>query len=189
MGRAQKCPITPPIRRLKTQARGEAHMRRRSTTRILLLLGLLVSIPNQARGQAGIPGCEVPNVVGVYTLTGNPSGLLVIDSQSGTAIQGRYGTNSNSLVNPIQGSFRCNVLTGTFNNTQYRTQGAFQYTFANDGASFTGSWRHHDGRYSGNWSGTRKGGITTDCSPQGYNCNEHTLPCCTPFKCTRSTCE
>jgi hypothetical protein len=170
-------------------------MRRLSITCILFLIGLILCIPNRAIAQTVTGGCAVPNVVGNYTLTGEPSGLLVIDSQSGSHIVGRYGQDENTLVSSIEGDFltgdQCNVLSGTFENTQYNTKGIFIYTFSGDGASFTGSWRHHDGQYSGSWSGTRKGGNTTeDCSPRDYNCGAHTLPCCTGLTCTtKGKCE
>jgi Domain of unknown function (DUF4189) len=60
----------------------------------------------------------------------------------------------NSLVNTMQGSLQCNVLSGTFENTEYKGTGEFQYTFSDDGASFTGSWQGNKG-YTGSWSGYR----------------------------------
>src|SRR4051812_17847015 len=108
-------------------------MGRRSIMCMVFLLGWLLSVPHLARGQAVPPTCVVPSVIGAYTLTGNPAGLLVIDSQSGTAIAGRYGADGNALVNTIQGTIQCTVLSGTFKNTQYSTEGTFQYTFSDDG--------------------------------------------------------
>jgi hypothetical protein len=123
---------------------------------LLLLPAVLATRPGVARGQ----GCTVPNVVGKYTLTGEPSGLLVIHSQSGNHVSGRYGKDENSMVNNIEGDFstgdQCNVLSGTFENTQYNTKGTFKYTFSGNGDSFSGSWRDNKG-YTGSWSGTRHG--------------------------------
>jgi hypothetical protein len=118
---------------------------------LLLLPVLLVSGPGVARGQ----GCTVPNVVGQYNLSGARAELLVIDSQSGNHVVGRYGTDGNSLVNTIEGDLQCNVLSGTFRNTVYNTTGTFSYTFSGDRASFSGSWQDNKG-FTGSWSGTRE---------------------------------
>ena len=118
-------------------------------------------------------GCAVPQVAGQYTLTGNPSGLLVIDAQRGAHVTGRYGNDANSLVNAIEGDFgtgdQCHILRGTFANTQYHTSGIFQYTFSNAGTRFSGSWRHHDGQYSGTWDGTRQD--AGQCTANGFKCD------------------
>jgi hypothetical protein len=101
--------------------------------------------------------CVVPNAVGTYTLTGNPSGVLAIDSVTGNRVVGRYGANENSLINTIEGNFltgeKCNVLTGTFKNTAYNTTGQFTYTFS--GSGFVGTWTDHLG-FTGSWNGTKR---------------------------------
>lgn len=106
------------------------------------------------------PSCMMPNVVGRYTLTGNPSGLLVIDSHSGNHVVGRYGPNESSLVYTIEGNFltgdKCNVLSGTFGPTGHNPSGKFTYTFSGNGASFSGNWRTDNGSASDIWNGTRR---------------------------------
>jgi hypothetical protein len=101
----------------------------------------------------------MPDVAGTYTLTGDPSGLLVIDSHSGIEVSGRYGEDKSSLVNTIQGKFltgdQCNVLSGTFKNTEYETTGDFTYTFFSDGSGFSGTWKDTNG-YSGGWDGIKR---------------------------------
>jgi hypothetical protein len=103
--------------------------------------------------------CTMPSVEGSYTLTGDPSGLLVIDSHSGNQVSGRYGEDAGSLVNTIEGTFltgdQCNVLSGTFTNNEHNTSGQFTYHFSNDGVLFAGTWLDNAG-YSGNWDGTQR---------------------------------
>ena len=106
--------------------------------------------------------CKVPpTVVGQFTLTGNPSGLLVIRSQSGNHVEGNYSNDAGSLVNTVKGDFKFAIddqctLEGTFENKQYKTNGKFTYIFTKDGTRFSGTWRHADGGLSGTWNGTKK---------------------------------
>jgi len=99
--------------------------------------------------------CATPNLSGIYITSGDPVGIMVIDRQNGNYISVRYGKDENSLVNRMEGTFNCNVLKGNFTNTVYNSRGTFEYRFAADGSSFTGTWWNSGGG-SGNTSGTKR---------------------------------
>jgi hypothetical protein len=100
--------------------------------------------------------CTVPDIIGMYITAGDPTGLLRFDTQNGNHVTGKYGSEEDFMGNTIEGTFQCNVLTGTFTNTAYQTTGTFTYTFARDGSSYLGKWRNDEGGASGTTSGRRR---------------------------------
>lgn len=99
--------------------------------------------------------CTVPNVSGTYLTAGDPAGIMVL-TQEGTRVTGKYGKDENSLVSTLEGELKCGVLTGTFMNTIYAITGKFTYTFSQDGLSYSGIWRNDARDGSGEISGKRK---------------------------------
>ena len=117
--------------------------------------GERVKLERQMENSGSSGGCNTPTISGIYLTFGDPVGVMVIDRQNGNYISLRYGKDENSLVNRMEGTFKCNVLTGTFTNTVYNSTGTFEYRFAADGSSFTGTWWNSGGG-SGNTSGTKR---------------------------------
>lgn len=118
-----------------------------------------ISLRTRDLGCADLPkdetACAVPNVAGTYLTTGDPVGVMVL-TQDGTRVTGKYGKDENSLVSTLEGELKCGVLTGTFLNTVYAITGKFTYTFSEDGAGYTGIWRNDARDGSGEITGKRK---------------------------------
>lgn len=118
-----------------------------------------ISLRNRDLGCADLPKeeapCPVPNVAGTYLTTGDPVGVMVL-TQDGTRVTGKYGKDENSMVSALEAELKCGVLTGTFLNTIYAITGKFTYTFTDDGMSFSGIWRNDARDGSGEINGKRK---------------------------------
>lgn len=118
-----------------------------------------ISLRSRDLGCADLPkdeaACTVPNVAGTYLTSGDPVGIMVL-TQEGTRVTGKYGKDGNSLVSTLEGELKCGVLTGTFLNTVYAITGKFTYTFAEDGMSYSGIWRNDARDGSGEVNGKRK---------------------------------
>lgn len=118
-----------------------------------------ISLRSRDLGCADLPkdeaACTVPNVAGTYLTSGDPVGVMIL-TQEGTRVTGKYGKDENSLVSTLEGELKCGVLTGTFLNTVYAITGKFTYTFAEDGMSYSGIWRNDARDGSGEVNGKRK---------------------------------
>ena len=116
--------------------------------------GERVKLERRMENAGSVGDCDTPNISGIFTTSGDPVGVMVIDGQTGNHISARYGKDENSLVNRLQGDFNCNVLTGNFTNTVYNAQGTFEYTFSPDGSSYKGFW--NSGGRRGETNGSKR---------------------------------
>lgn len=102
----------------------------------------------------GLVDC-IPNVNGTFIIAGDPTGYMIL-TQSGPNVAGFYGNDRSNLTSTLKGVFKCDELTGTFSNNEYKITGTFKYKFSKDGSSYTGTWKNDTGGATGSNSGRKE---------------------------------
>lgn len=102
---------------------------------------------------AVLAACSGEKVDGVWDTSYGGDTALTLKSADGN-VTGTYSGNTGHS-GTVTGKLKGKVLAGRFD--EGTVKGTVNFTFANDGTSFTGIYTSDDGKIAGSWDGHKRG--------------------------------